>query len=147
MSVSKKKRLELVARLATFGPAYMRWVAQCLPEPGVSYARLRLLATLHEDGPQIMASLKTRLGVTAQNITALVDALELEGFVERRAHDFDRRAIVISLSERGNERVQADMDEHRQRVAGIFEGLSSQQADALIDALNLVAQALARRLP
>src|SRR4028119_1957619 len=67
--------LRLVDEFAAFGPAYMKWVRSRMREPGVSYARMRLLGALHCGGPKIMSGISDELGVTRRNITALVDAL------------------------------------------------------------------------
>lgn len=49
-------------------------------------------------GPGELAS---RLGITAGSVTALLDRLQAERIVERRAHPSDRRRSVVSLSEYG----------------------------------------------
>ena len=64
---------------------------------------MKLLGALHRMGPQIMINLSDELGVTARNVTALVDALEKEGLVRRVPHETDRRATVVELTEEGAE--------------------------------------------
>ena len=80
MGAGEDLRVRLVEEFAAFGPAYMRWVKSRLQEGGISYARMRLLSVLRCKGPQIMSSLSQGLGVTPRNVTALVDALEEEGW-------------------------------------------------------------------
>jgi DNA-binding MarR family transcriptional regulator len=66
----------LVELLWSFAPAYQRWSESLLLEKGLSPQRLRILSSIHERGPRIMSDLKKELGVTATNVTALVDSLE-----------------------------------------------------------------------
>jgi DNA-binding MarR family transcriptional regulator len=94
----------LLARaFAGLSPAYFKWVQSRFAQEGVSFARMKLLGALHRMGPQIMSSLSDDLGVTARNVTALVDALEKEGLVRRMPHETDRRATVVELTQAGAE--------------------------------------------
>ena len=52
-----------------------------------------------------MRDLSTALGVTARNITTIVDGLERDGFVQRRPDTGDRRAILIELTEFGQSHI------------------------------------------
>ena len=128
--------MQLVDEFAAFGPAYLRWVRSRLQEGGISYPRMRLLSALHCKGPQIMSSLSEQLGVTPRNVTALVDALEEEGLVERRPHPTDRRATIIELTPRGAETCGAIYDEHRGAVSELFVGLSEEDLRELIRLLG-----------
>lgn len=130
--------LQLVDEFAAFGPAYMKWVRSRMQEPGVSYARMRLLGALHCGGPKIMSGISDELGVTRRNITALVDALEEEGFVRRLPHPTDRRATVIELTEEGGRRMETLYDEHRKAVAELFAGLSDEERGELVRLLGLL---------
>src|ERR671913_2092512 len=99
--VAEESSLRLVDEFAAFGPLYLKWVRSRLQDGGMTYARMRLLGTLHCNGPQIMSDISDELGVTRRNVTALVDALEEEGLVKRMPHPSDRRATVIELTEKG----------------------------------------------
>ena len=130
--------LRLVDEFAAFGPAYLKWVRSRMREPGVSYARMRLLGALHCGGPKIMSGISDELGVTRRNITALVDALEEEGLVRRLPHPTDRRATVIELTEEGGRRMETLYDEHRRAVAELFAGLSDEERGELVRLLGLL---------
>lgn len=130
--------LRLVDEFAAFGPAYMKWVRSRMQEPGVSYARMRLLGALHCGGPKIMSGISDELGVTRRNITALVDALEEEGLVRRRPHPTDRRATVIELTGEGARTMDTLYDEHRRSVAELFAELSDEDRRELVRLLGLL---------
>jgi DNA-binding MarR family transcriptional regulator len=67
-------------------------------EYGMSYARGRVVAALRASGPVLMRALSQDVGVTPRTITGLIDALEADGWVERRAHPSDRRATIVALT-------------------------------------------------
>ena len=134
--------LRLVDEFAAFGPAFMKWVRSRMQEPGVSYARMRLLGALHCGGPKIMSGISDELGVTRRNITALVDALEEEGLVRRRPHPTDRRATVIELTGEGARTMDTLYDEHRRSVAELFAELSDEDRRELVRLLGLLRERL-----
>ncbi len=134
--------LRLVDEFAAFGPAYMKWVRSRMREPGVSYARMRLLGALHCGGPKIMSGISDELGVTRRNITALVDALEEEGLVRRLPHPTDRRATVIELTGEGAHTMDTLYDKHRKSVAELFVGLSEEDRRELVRLLGLLREGL-----
>ena len=141
----EESRLRLVEEFAAFGPAYMRWVKSCLGEGGTTYARMRLLGVLRCHGPQIMSGLSGELGVTPRNVTALVDALEEEGLVRRRAHPSDRRATVIEMTEEGTETCEGMYHGHAETAAEIFDDLSEEDRLELLRILRMLRGALKRR--
>ena len=134
--------LRLVDEFAAFGPAYMKWVRSRMGEPGVSYARMRLLGALHCGGPKIMSGLSDDLGVTRRNVTALVDALEEENLVRRRPHPTDRRSTVVELTEEGGRTMDTLYDRHRRAVAELFAGLTPGERGELIRLLGLLREGL-----
>ena len=58
-----------------------------------------------ERGRVRMGDLAAALGVTARNITTIVDGLEGEGLLTRRRHPTDRRAILLELTEKGRAQI------------------------------------------
>ena len=140
--VAQGSALRLVDEFAAFGPCYMKWVKSRLGDCGVSYARMRLLGTLHCNGPQIMSDISDELGVTRRNVTALVDALEDEGLVRRTPHATDRRATVIELTSKGAETTDSMYDGHREAVAELFTELSEDERQELIRLLDSLREAL-----
>jgi DNA-binding MarR family transcriptional regulator len=92
---------ELARLVAEFGKVYTRWIWTEVRRAGTTPARARLLAALQCEGPRKMNELGSFLDVTPRNVTKLVDGLEAEGLVVRMPHPSDRRATVVSLTDRG----------------------------------------------
>jgi DNA-binding MarR family transcriptional regulator len=74
---------------------------QCL-EIGLSLPQYRLLLFVRR-GPQRAAELATQAAVRRPTLTALVDGLEKEGLLARRAVEGDRRGIRLELTPKGSE--------------------------------------------
>lgn len=130
-------RIALVDTLWHLGPAFQRW-AESRTQDGLSAQRLRILSLLNEHGPLIMRELTRLLGVTATNVTALIDALEKEDLVCRRPHPTDRRATLLDLTPAAAARLQTGCAAYRQRVAEVFADLSEDECCELQQLLERV---------
>ena len=122
--ISKSPRHRLVEMLWSFGPAFQRWSESLMIEKKLSPQRLRILGSLYDRGPRIMSELKEELGVTATNITALIDSLEEDGLVVRKAHPDDRRATVIELTAKAKNDLALGCTEYKDRVSDLFNDMS-----------------------
>ena len=140
--LSKLPRHRLVELLWSFAPAYQRWSESLLVEKGLSPQRLRILGSIHERGPRIMSDLKTELGVTATNVTALVDSLEKDGLVIRTRHPTDRRATVIELTQEGREKIAEGYTEYVAVTSELFSVLSEEDQWELIRLMDLLYDGL-----
>jgi DNA-binding MarR family transcriptional regulator len=63
---------------------------------GIGRSDLRAINLL-EEGPLRQGALARRLGLTAPTVTALIDRLVADGFVQRSAHPTDRRITLVEL--------------------------------------------------
>jgi DNA-binding MarR family transcriptional regulator len=96
---------ELVKLAGRFAHAYMRWLRARMEESGGrNPTQVQLLHILSCQGPHKMNDLGQHLGVTARNVTKLVDALEQEGLVCRQDVPGDRRAVLVQLTDAGRQR-------------------------------------------
>jgi len=69
-----------------------------------------------EAGGSRLTDLAERAQITKQSMGYLVDYLEQRGYLERRPDPSDRRAALISLTERGWEQIRAAL-----RIIGTIE--------------------------
>jgi DNA-binding MarR family transcriptional regulator len=136
--------LRLSEALFAIEPALNNWLKMGFRARGVTYARLRLMTALRYGGPRRMRDLGDELGVTARNVTGLVDALEREGLVERQPHPEDRRATLVRLTAAG-ERVSGELlAEQRAALAALFAELPAADQRNLLRALESLRAVLAR---
>lgn len=75
-------RHQLMKLFWMVGPAFIRWTESIIEKDGATPKRMYLMGLLYAYGPMMMSSLKDRLGVTATNVTALLNALEKDGSCE-----------------------------------------------------------------
>lgn len=128
---------------SVFAPAFLKWQYAGVLVPGMTYPRMRLIHVIAEDGPQIMSLLRERLGVSARNVTVLVDGLEKEGFARRVPHPTDRRATIIELTDEGRAVHRRVYATHADRAEALFATLSPPDRRHLSRILANLADALA----
>jgi DNA-binding MarR family transcriptional regulator len=144
-SVSETElRHELVKETADFARAYLRWMDASDCER-MSYPRLRLLEQLHCVGPDRMGALGDELGLTPRNMTALVDAMEQEGLVARRAHPTDRRSVLVELTPAGLRTADELLEPRIGELTALFDELTRAERERFLVAVRTLLDALRSR--
>jgi len=118
-----------------------------LAERGLTLARAGLIWQLQLNGQVTQQALSRVLRVTPRNVTGLVDALEADGIVVRKAHPSDRRATLVSLTDKGTSLARAlrrDQDDFAQRL---FEGFTRDELSTFTAVLNRVLARIIKALP
>lgn len=112
-----------------------------LTERGLTRARAWLIWQLHHHGPVTQRALSELLRVTPRNVTGLVDALEADGFVARTPHPTDRRATLVTLTQKGRNTASGLARDYQKGAEYLFGGVTPANLTALVDTLDV---ALAR---
>lgn len=107
-----------------------------LDRRGLTPARTHLLWVLYHGGPATQIQLAEAIGVTARNVTALVDALDATGFARREPHPTDRRAVLVHLTERGLSIMESMDAEHTALGSDLVAGLDDDTIAALARGLE-----------
>jgi DNA-binding MarR family transcriptional regulator len=82
-------------QLHRFGMESTRLRAAVCRAAGIAESELDALEHLEASGPLTQRELGERLLLTSGGVTVLVDRLERSGWVRRRPHPSDRRAVVV----------------------------------------------------
>jgi MarR family transcriptional regulator, organic hydroperoxide resistance regulator len=107
-------------------------------EFGLTEAQGHAIVLLEPERPLRMHELAEQLHCHASNVTAIVDALERRGLVERRAAANDRRAKLLAVTDEGaalRERAMARLFEPPPAIAA----LSAADQRALRDIMRRIA--------
>src|SRR6516162_920767 len=113
-----------------------------LARMGLTEARAHLLWELRALGPCTQQALASALHVTPRAITALVDGLAETGFVTREPCPADRRAILVTFTERGRSTAAALADGHRELARQLFADMSAEAFDGFDAGLSHVVNRL-----
>lgn len=93
-------------------------------ESGLTAARIHLLWVVGSVGPSTQQSLAVALGVSARNITGLVDGLVSSGHVTREPHPTDRRALLVTPTVAGQTAIRELVESHEHLAGQLFGHLA-----------------------
>jgi DNA-binding MarR family transcriptional regulator len=133
--------LERVLHLAMLVQADM---ARFEREEGLTTSRVHLLWVLGETGPTTQQSLAAALDVTPRNVTGLVDGLVASSHVTREAHPGDRRATLVTPTERGARTIDGLRRSHVDLAHRLFGDVPSDRLAVFSDVLAETTQRFAR---
>jgi MarR family 2-MHQ and catechol resistance regulon transcriptional repressor len=95
-----------------------------------------ILEILLHKGPLPVNDIGRRIHLTSGAITVAVDRLESGGWVARRPHPTDRRARVVHLTPRGQERAERIFASHKAEMDSVARVLSSDERRTLMGLLK-----------
>jgi MarR family transcriptional regulator for hemolysin len=130
-------------RTILFARRYRALLDEQLRPLGYGTARMEALSTIdraHEPSAQI--AIAKRIGIEGPTLTRMLDALEAEGLVIRRADPGDRRTKLIELTDAGRRALSEIMTVAHNFRKTILKDLS----DAELDAVNKVTDKLLNML-
>ncbi|HCB50734.1 MAG TPA: hypothetical protein DEP47_14765 [Chloroflexi bacterium] len=108
-----------------------------LAAAGLSYAKYRLLMSLmvseEFDGRAELnpSEISERQGTSRNTISALIRDLEIDGLIERRLDQNDRRKFNIRLTDAGREKVREHAGEHFMAIADCIGVLDKEEMETL----------------
>jgi DNA-binding MarR family transcriptional regulator len=128
-----------MGRLFALAPRLVEILDLGAREYGMSYARGRVVAALRTSGPVLMRALSEAVGVTPRTITGLVDALEADGWVERRAHPRDRRATIVALTPAAEAAFARLIEGYRGLAQDLVSGISEADQQCALGVLEHIS--------
>lgn len=111
---------------------------------GLTITKTHLMWEVHLNGPCAQQRLAEALGVSPRHVTGLIDALGSEGYIRRRPHPHDRRAVLVELTDKGTATVEQMQHQRRRDAAALVDGLDAGTAEALRSSLDTVLIRLRR---
>jgi DNA-binding MarR family transcriptional regulator len=133
-----KRRLRLWLRLYAATSVIEREMRRFLRARfATTLPRFDLMAAL-ERAPDglTMGELSRRLMVSGGNVTAIVDGLERDGLVARRAPAADRRTSCVGLTEQGRAAFEAMAQEHERWIDQLLADLPDGEVEVLAGLLG-----------
>lgn len=115
-----------------------------LEDRGLTRARASALWEISHRDTITQRELADALKVTPRNVTTLIDGLEKTGFVKRRDHPNDRRAILLDLTPSGTEITNRLKRETKEFAKALFAGFSPAKLEQFVETLDLIIGRLER---
>ena len=131
------------AELAAVNRKLRALVDERARDMGLTLSRARLLMELAKaDGP-IQSDLAGLLDIEQPTLVRLLDGLERNGMIERRAAEGDRRARRVFLTESARAQAQDILSFLTELRAGILQGIAPQELESALSVLRRTSRNIA----
>ncbi|MGL4197420.1 MAG: MarR family winged helix-turn-helix transcriptional regulator [Allorhizobium sp.] len=124
----------LIGRLGRLRAHLTRAHETAFQRHGLNGASFDLLATLRRSGPPFRLSpsdLLDTMMITSGTMTNRIDQLEKQGLVERLPHPDDRRALLVALTDKGRDVIDAAVTDHIENQHHLVEPLTLEERTVL----------------
>jgi len=108
----------------------------------LSFTALSVLHTLTRFGPMRLTQLTATQQLTQPAISQMVRQLEDDGLLERRADKSDARAVLVQLTIRGAQIVEARRTARVEWLSSLLDRLSPEERAAIAFAVPALAHAI-----
>ena len=119
----------------------MRGWGRFAKSTGLSMPQFSVLMQLHYRGACGMSKISEGYDITPAAASQLVDKLVQSGFIQRVEDPADRRAKLLSLTDKGTQLVQQGIEERYRWVDELAAKLSAEERVQVSDALNIMTRA------
>ena len=119
----------------------MRGWGRFAKSTGLSMPQFGLLMQMHHKGACGMSEVSERFDITPAAASQLVDKLVQNGFVQRVEDPNDRRAKLLSLTDKGRELIQQGIEERYRWVEELAGKLTDEERAQVSEALNIMTRA------
>ncbi len=122
--------MALIGRLKRLSQHLSREMDKTFAAHGLNMASFDVLATLRRSGAPYQLSPNDLIGammVTSGTMTNRIDQLVKAGLVSRVSNPADGRSVLIALTERGLERIEAAVGAHVATQERLVAGLSADE--------------------
>ncbi len=118
-------------QLHRFGMESTRLHAAICRVAGIAGSELDALEHLEADGPLTQRELGDRLMLSSGGVTMLVDRLERAGWVQRRSHPSDRRAVIVEPTKKAFAQVPKALVNFHAAIERAASEIPSEHREAL----------------
>ncbi|ACJ29140.1 Transcriptional regulator, MarR family [Shewanella piezotolerans WP3] len=109
------------------------WEMAVVKDNGFSLPQVHIVEILGLNGPMRMKELAEKIGVTTGTLTVQVDKMVKAGLVLRRAHETDRRSILVELTDAGQVMFEEHDKLHMQLTADLTVNFNDEERSQMLD--------------
>jgi DNA-binding MarR family transcriptional regulator len=117
--------------LVTAFQAVNQAVKEALAPFGMTPAQFGALRRIDEGEEISLSELARRLGCTNANVTRLVEHMAGAGFLERTAHPWDQRVVLVRMTSRGASVRRVALSAYSETVGRVMGALNGRELSTL----------------
>ncbi|MBA3534565.1 MAG: MarR family transcriptional regulator [Ardenticatenales bacterium] len=138
--------MEVAAHIIEVVPYLSRTIAaearQTLGDGWFTLVHVRVLAHIRRSGGCSLGDLAERRGVSLPTMSKMVSSLVDKGLITREPDPTNRRAVIIRLTEAGDQLYMEVLTKLQRNVAADLEKLTAQQCADIVSSLEALADVM-----
>ncbi|MGT2665812.1 MarR family winged helix-turn-helix transcriptional regulator [Streptococcus rifensis] len=107
-----------------------------IKQHGITLTQFGVLEILYNKGDLRIQDLIDKMLTTSGNMTVVVKNMIRDGLITRHPNPLDKRACLISLTDKGRDFIETILPDHYQNVGRIFSVLTDEEQDLLVSLLK-----------
>jgi MarR family transcriptional regulator, 2-MHQ and catechol-resistance regulon repressor len=115
-------------------------IREDMAKNNLSITEFSVLEVLFHKGKQTIQQIGTSILISSGSMTYVIDKLEQKNLLKRNACPNDRRAIHVTLTDKGTELMNKVMPLHEDFVDYAFDSLDSSEQETLVRLLKKVRE-------
>lgn len=114
---------------------------------GFTTSQCNVLLEILKAGSLTMNELSDKMNLNTSTMTRILDNLVRDKYITRDRDESDRRIVVVSLTNSGNEMAQKLKDSVNEYYRKIIENIPEGQLDSVLNSVNLLQSAFEKANP
>ncbi|MDQ0223135.1 MarR family winged helix-turn-helix transcriptional regulator [Streptococcus moroccensis] len=107
-----------------------------IKQHGITLTQFGVLEILYNKGDLRIQDLIDKMLTTSGNMTVVIKNMIRDGLITRQPNPLDKRACLISLTDKGRAFIETILPDHYQNVGRIFSVLTDEEQDLLVSLLK-----------
>jgi MarR family transcriptional regulator, organic hydroperoxide resistance regulator len=116
---------------------------QEMPSVGLTTPQFHILMMVKEKGPCKVTTLAELMGVKPSAISVMIDKLVAQGLVDRQHQENDRRVVMLSITDTGNQTLEQMSQQSNEIIGGYFNVCTPEEIEKMIQTLEKITTGLA----
>ncbi len=109
---------------------------------GITMNQFEVLEVLYHRGDLNVSTITKLIMSTPGNVTVVIRNLKRDGYVTSLPDPSDKRASILSITDKGKELIEKVFPEHAKNFEGYFEALSDEETNTLFTLLRKLHKSL-----
>ncbi|WFD09670.1 MarR family winged helix-turn-helix transcriptional regulator [Tepidibacter hydrothermalis] len=124
--------LSLIISLFRCNQSFSKKNLKSIKEGGLTVSQFGVLEALYHKGDLRICEIIEKMLSTGGNMTVVIDNLEKSGFIKRLSDPNDRRATLISITEKGKDLIDDIFPKHLKEMREMLNELTKEEKKILI---------------
>lgn len=126
-----KKTLNAFIKLTRASESINSRLSRHLTEENLTISQFGTLEALYHLGPLNQKEVGQKILKSGGNITLVIDNLQKSGMVQKKTDPSDRRAVILTLTEKGEKFIEGYFPKHLEKIREEFSVLNEEEKEVL----------------